>query len=162
MAELIAEAVFHDGKFSQAFPNYGVERRGAPVTAFVRIDDKYIRLRSQIYHPDFAIIQESGLVEGANAFNGLKDGATVLINTANPDEVKPPQGVALKAIDATAIAMEVIGRPIINTIMLGAFAGMTGLMTMESVEKVIRERFAGDIADKNVEAAKRGFEAAKS
>lgn len=159
MAELIAEAVFCDGKFSQAFPNFGVERRGAPVAAYVRIDDKYIRLRSQVYNPNFVIIQDASLIGGVDVFAGLEKGATVLVNASEmPKDIKLPSGINLKVISGTDLAMQIIGKPIINTILLGAFAGLSRLISIESVEKAIRERFSGEIADKNVEAARRGFE----
>jgi len=162
MAELIAEAVFYDGKFSQAFPNFGVERRGAPVVAYVRIDNKYIRLRSQVYSPNFVIIQDASLIDGVDVFAGLKKGATVLVNASKMSEsINLPEGVNLKIISGTDLAMRIIGRPIINTILLGAFAGLSGLISMKSVEKAIRERFKGEIADKNVEAAKTGWELIK-
>ncbi|MFA6422290.1 MAG: pyruvate ferredoxin oxidoreductase subunit gamma [Candidatus Buchananbacteria bacterium] len=159
MAELLAEAVFYDGKFSQAFPNFGVERRGAPVTAYVRVDEKYIRLRSQVYSPDVVIIQDSSLIGGVDVFAGLTDGGMAVINVSSETpEIKAPNNIKVHTIDAKKLALEIIGKPIINTIMLGVFAGITGIVKMESVEKVIRERFSGDIAEKNVLAAKRGFE----
>lgn len=163
MAELIAEAVFYDGKFSQAFPNFGVERRGAPVAAYVRIDDKYIRLRSQVYNPNFVIIQDPSLIGGVNVFAGLEKGATVLVNSSKmPENIDLPKGVTIKVVSGTDLAMQIIGKPIINTILLGAFAGLSGLISIESVEKAIRERFKGEIGDKNVEAARKGYEMIKN
>ncbi len=158
MAELIAEAIFYDGKFSQAFPNFGVERRGAPVTAYVRADKKFIRLRSQVYEPDYIIVQDPSLLGAVDIFAGAKKGTVVLLNSEKEDlNFKVPSDIILKTIPAKKIAMEIIGKPIINTIMLGAFAKLSGLTEMRSVEKAINERFSGDIADKNVKAAKRGF-----
>lgn len=159
MAELITTAAFYDGKFSQGFPNFGVERRGAPVEAYVRIDDKFIRLRSQVYEPDFVIVQDESLLSGTPVFGGLKNNGLVLINSEKQaNEIKPPAKVALKIIPATKIGLEIIGKPIINTIMLGAFAALSGLISFAAVEKAIKERFSGEIAVKNVEAAKRGYE----
>lgn len=158
MAELIASAVFYDGRYSQAFPNFGVERRGAPVTAFVRIDDKFIRLRSQIYEPDFIIVQDDSLVGGVDVFSGAKKGTIVLINTVKPVEFfKVPKGVIIKTVDATGIGLKIIGKPIINTVVLGAFAGLSSLIKMPSVERAITERFELAIAEKNIEAAREGF-----
>jgi pyruvate ferredoxin oxidoreductase gamma subunit len=157
-AELIAMAAFYDGKFSQGFPNFGVERRGAPITAYVRIDDKFIRLRSQIIEPEYIIIQDSSLVGGVDVFSGAKIGTVVLINTEKPAKsFKAPKGVVVKTIAATDIAMAVLGKPIINTILLGVFAGLTGLIKLKSVERAITERFDGEIAKKNVEAARKGY-----
>jgi len=158
MAELLAEAAYYGGKISQAFPNFGVERRGAPVTAFVRIDDKPIRLRSQVYAPDYAIVQDTSLLIDGKLLADLKNTAVIVMNSCKEYACAVPRGVKIKDIDATGIAREVIGKPIINTVLLGAFAALSGLIELEAVEKVIRNRFSGDIADKNVEAARRGFE----
>lgn len=163
-AKLVAVTAFYDGKFSQGFPNFGVERRGAPVTAYARIDDKFIRLRSQIYNPDYIIIQDPSLIEGVDVFDGAKKGTMVIINTDKPvSDFKAPKGVEIKTIPATKIAMEVIGKPIINTILLGAFAGLSDIIKIESVEKAISEQFGDeDIREKNIKAARRGFELIKN
>ena len=159
MAELLAEAAFHSGLMSQAFPNFGVERRGAPVTAFVRLDKKFIRLRSQVTAPDYVIIQDSSLLDGVDVFAGAKKGTTVLINTKKPaNEFKTPAGVRIKTIYATGLALELLGRPIVNTILLGAFAGLIGTIKMDAVKKVIRERFSQELAEKNIAAAQKGYE----
>jgi pyruvate ferredoxin oxidoreductase gamma subunit len=159
MAELLAEASFYSGQEAQAFPNFGVERRGAPVTAYVRLDKKPIRLRSQVYTPDYIIIQDATLIDGVDVFAGAKKGTVVLINTKKPaSDFKVPTGVKVKTIYATGLALEVIGRPIVNTILLGAFAGLIGSIKMTAVDKVIKERFAGEIGDKNIIAAKKGYE----
>lgn len=159
LAELLAEAAYYSGKFAQAFPNFGVERRGAPVTAYVRLADKFIRLRSQVYTPDFLIVQDAGLLDGVDVFAGAKNGAIILINTTKPaSEFKAPKRVAVKTIAATELGTEILGRPIINTIMLGAFAKLSGLIKMSAVEKAIGERFDQELAQKNIEAAKKGFD----
>ncbi|MDO8669766.1 MAG: pyruvate ferredoxin oxidoreductase subunit gamma [Candidatus Buchananbacteria bacterium] len=162
-SKLIAMASFYDGQFSQGFPNFGVERRGAPVTAYVRIDDKFIRLRSQIYNPDYIIIQDPSLVEAVDVFAGAKEGTIALINTEKPaSDFKAPKGVEIKTIAATKIAMQIIGKPIINTILLGAFAGLTGIIKIESVGQAITEQFTDEeIVKKNIEAAKYGFNSIK-
>ena len=157
-AELIAAAAFYDGKFSQAFPNFGVERRGAPVTAYARIDDKFIRLRSQIYEPEYVIVQDVTLIGGVDVFIGVQKGATVLVNTEKePTDLDIPKGINIKIVPATGIAMKIINRPIVNTVLLGAFAGLSGLISLASVEKVIKERFKGEIATTNIQAARAGF-----
>jgi pyruvate ferredoxin oxidoreductase gamma subunit len=159
LAELLAEAGFYGGKEVQAFPNFGVERRGAPVTAYVRLSDKFINLRSQVYSPDYAIIQDVSLLSDEKVLADLKKGATVIINTAQElDKYKLPAGIKILTINASGLAMEVIGKPIINTIMLGAFAGATGLIKMSAIEKAIKARFSGELADSNVKAAQRGYE----
>jgi len=159
LAELIAEAAYYSGQQSQAFPNFGVERRGAPVTAYVRIDDKFIRLRSQVYCPDYAIIQDPTLLSDEKILGDLKSGSTVLVNSSRPlADLKLAKGVRLKIINASGLAMEVIGKPIINTIFLGAFAGLTGIIKMSAIEKALKQRFEREIAEKNILAAKRGLE----
>lgn len=158
-AELIAAAAFYDGKFSQAFPNFGVERRGAPVLAYARINDKFIRLRSQVYQPDFLIVQDATLID-ANFFTDLKKGTKILLNTEKSAvDFKLPVGIEIYPIKATEVALEIIGRPIINTTLLGAFAKLSGLISLSGVEQAIKERFENkDLAKKNVLAAKKGFE----
>ncbi|MFA6594106.1 MAG: pyruvate ferredoxin oxidoreductase subunit gamma [Candidatus Buchananbacteria bacterium] len=159
LAELLAEAAFYSGQEAQAFPSFGVERRGAPVMAFVRLDNKPIRLRSQVYSPDYAIVQDPTLLTDEKILSDLKNGSIVLINSSKPlGELKVPAGVRVKTINASGLALEVIGKPIINTIFLGAFAGLTGLIKLPAIERAIAERFEGEIAEKNIAAAKRGFE----
>lgn len=162
-AELIAAAAFYDGKFPQAFPNFGVERRGAPVAAYVRIAEKFIRLRSQVYEPDFVIIQDASLIDGVAVFAGLKKGGVALINSEKKfKDFKTPRGVEVVTIDAAEIAKKIIGKPIINTVLLGAFSGLSGVIKLESVERAIRERFSDQvIAEKNIAAAREGFAATK-
>ena len=159
MAELLAESAFYDKLESQAFPNFGVERRGAPVTAYVRLDKKPIRLRSQICAPDYVIIQDASLLADEHILADIKKQATVIINTSKSlNNYKLPKGVRIITIDALEIAQEVIGKPIINTVLLGAFAGVTGLISLTAIDKAIKERFVKEIAEKNIEASKKGFE----
>jgi pyruvate ferredoxin oxidoreductase gamma subunit len=158
-AELIAVAAFEDGKWSQAFPYFGTERRGAPVTAFARISDKQIRIRSQIYEPDYVIVQDPSLLHSVDVASGLKETGLVIVNTEmKPSELKINTKATIRTIDATALAIEVIGIPIVNTALLGAFAGATKEIRLDSVNKAIRERFPGKVGDKNVAAVKRAFE----
>jgi pyruvate ferredoxin oxidoreductase gamma subunit len=125
-AELIAVAAFKSGVFSQAFPAFGVERRGAPVQAFVRFADSKIRLRSQVYEPDYVIVQDASLIKDVNVFGGLKTGGIAIINTEMESDFVVPDGVRLIVIDATSIALEVLGLPIANTTLMGAFAAASG------------------------------------
>ena len=156
-AELIATAAFENGVFAQAFPMFGVERRGAPVQAFVRFADKKIRLRSQIYEPDYIIVQDSTLIKDVNVFGGLKKGGIAVVNTEKGGAWNVPEGVRLVTIDATRIALEALGLPITNTALMGAFAAASGEISMEAMEKVIRHRFGKDLADKNIDAARRAY-----
>jgi pyruvate ferredoxin oxidoreductase gamma subunit len=158
-AELIAVAAFEDGKWSQAFPYFGTERRGAPVTAFARIADQPIRIRSQIYQPDYVIVQDPSLIPAVDVASGMKDDGLIIINSEKkPGDIKLHTKATVKTIDATSLALEVIGLPIVNTALLGAFAGATRTIRLESVNKAIRERFPGKVGDKNVAAVKRAYE----
>lgn len=157
-AELIATAAFTAGVFSQAFPAFGVERRGAPVQAFVRFSDEKIRLRSQVYEPDYVIVQDSTLIRDVNVFSGMKEGGIVLINTEKKGEYNVPAGVKVIAFDATKIAIEEIGLPITNTTLMGAFAAASGEITLEALKGAIEERFPGKLAATNFAAAKRAYE----
>ena len=157
-AELIATAAFTAGVFSQAFPAFGVERRGAPVQAFVRFSDEKIRLRSQVYEPDYVIVQDSTLIRDVNVFSGMKEGGIVLINTEKKGEYNVPAGVKVIAFDATKIAIEEIGLPITNTTLMGAFAAASGEITIEALKGAIEERFPGKLAATNFAAAKRAYE----
>lgn len=158
-AELIAVAAFEDKRFSQAFPAFGVERRGAPVMAFARIADRPIRIRSQIYEPDYVVVQDVTLLDVVDVASGLKADGKIIINTDKPKEnLKLNTKAEIITIDATKIAMEILGRPIVNTTMLGAFCGATKEVSLESLNKAISERFKGELGKKNLAAIKTAYE----
>ncbi|HMB26239.1 MAG TPA: pyruvate ferredoxin oxidoreductase subunit gamma [Patescibacteria group bacterium] len=163
-AELLAVAAFYDGKFSQAFPNFGVERRGAPVEAYVRIADEKIRLREQIYNPDYLIVQDSGLIKVApQVKKGLKKVKGILINSQKSKAELWP-GIRCKnfyTVPATQIAVEIIGKPFINTAVLGAFTAMSQVVSIKSLERAIKEKFVGKgekIQITNVQAMKKAYQ----
>jgi pyruvate ferredoxin oxidoreductase gamma subunit len=160
-AELIAVAAFEGGMFAQAFPAFGVERRGAPVQAFVRFDNKKIRLRSQVYEPDYIIVQDSTLIKDVNVFQGLKAGGIAIINTEKALEYPFPEGVRLIILDATSIALKQLGVPITNTTLMGAFAAASGEIELRSLEDSVRRRFRGELADKNIAAAEEAYQFVK-
>ncbi len=158
-AELLSIAAFADGKFSQAFPAFGVERRGAPVQAFTRISDSTIRLRSQVYEPDYVIVQDSSLLEIVNVASGAKDKGIILINTEfAPEKFKLDTKAKIITIDATRIALDIIGRPIVNTVLIGAFAGATGEINPISIQEAVKERFPGKVGEKNAEAIQKAYD----
>jgi len=157
-AELIAVAAFEGGVFSQAFPAFGVERRGAPVQAFVRFDDRKIRLRSQVYEPDYIIVQDSTLIKDVNVFLGVKPGGIVIVNSGKKIDAAVPAGVRMITIDATSIALEVLGIPITNTTLMGAFAAASGEIKFAALENALKHRFPKELADKNIMAAKKAFD----
>ncbi|MDD3246721.1 MAG: pyruvate ferredoxin oxidoreductase subunit gamma [Methanosarcina sp.] len=161
-AEMISIAAFEDGKFSQAFPAFGVERRGAPVQAFTRISDSPIRLRSQIYTPDYVIVQDATLLETVDVASGIKDDGVIIVNTTEkPENLKLDTKARVMTVDATKVAMDIIGFPIVNTILLGAFAGATGEINVESIKKAVKGRFSGKVAEKNAQAIQKAYELIK-
>lgn len=160
-AELIAVAAFEDGIYSQAFPAFGVERRGAPVQAFVRFNDEKIRLRSQVYEPDYIIVQDSSLIRDVDVFGGLKKGGIAIVNTERSIAAAVPEGVRLITIDATGIALEKLGVPIMNTTLIGAFAAATGEIALPAIRKALMRRFPGKLGEKNVAAAEYAYNLVK-
>lgn len=154
LAHLIAEAAFEQGEWSQAFPAFGVERRGAPVEAFARIDDQKITDRSQVNEPTCVIVQDPTLLEFVDVSVGLVDEGAIVVNSANrPAELGIDSNAQVVTVDATGIAREHLGRPIMNTALLGAFAGTTGLLDIDSIETVTISSFGGDVGRKNANAA---------
>jgi len=160
--KLLADAAFREGKDVQSFPYFGVERRGAPVTAFTKIDSKPIRVKSQIYEPDYVIVLDASLLAAVDVTAGLKPDGIVLVNT-----VKPPEEVAesvagkICTVDATGIAIaNKLGskaQPIVNTSILGAFAKASGIVKIESVITAITEGL-NRYPDRNAEAARQAYE----
>lgn len=159
-AEMLSIAAFEQGRHAQAFPSFGSERTGAPVVSFCRIDDKPIRSREPISAPDALIIQDAHLLHQVDVFQGLKPQGYVLINSGRTvselglDEVaaRLPPGRMI-TIPATEIAMKHLGRPLPNAVLLGGFAALTGLITLDAVVHAIHHKFKGQIADRNAAAA---------
>jgi 2-oxoacid:acceptor oxidoreductase gamma subunit (pyruvate/2-ketoisovalerate family) len=155
-ARLLAEAAFLEGKYCQAFPFFGAERRGAPVVAFARINENPIRTRTQIYEPDYVAVLDPTLVEAVNITSGLKPNGMIILNSKKvPDSLKNRR---VATVDATSIAVETLGAPITNTAMLGSLAKATGLVSLDSVEKVIKKYFKGKLAEKNIPAVRAAYE----
>jgi len=157
LAFLIAMAAFYDGKYSQAFPVFGVERKGSPVAAFVKIDENFIRSREQVYKPDYIIIQDPSLVKVADVLTGAKKNTVVIVNSDKiPEQVCPGYTGKVYCVPVLKIALKEIGKPIINTAMLGAFAKISGLIKLESAKKAIKEnlgeKYGRDVIDKNIKA----------
>jgi pyruvate ferredoxin oxidoreductase gamma subunit len=167
-AELLSVAAFLEGKHAQAFPSFGSERTGAPVVAFCRIDTREIRLREPIMAPDAIIIQDPTLLNQVDVFQGLKADGYVLINSTKGFEELGIGEVAKKlhanrqvCVPATDIAMKHLGRPLPNAVLLGAFAGLSGVISLESVASAIRDKFKGKVADGNIAAATAALEYVK-
>ncbi len=158
MASMMAEAGFESGNYAQGFPSFGVERLGAPIEAFVRFDDKEITDRSQVYSPDYVIVQDSTLIELVDVAKGLSEDGMIIINSSkDAKEIDIDTEAKVLTVDATDIARRHLGRPIMNTALSGAFAKATGLIEKESMAKVIRNTFGGDVGEKNVKAMEEAY-----
>ncbi len=159
-AEVLALAAIGEGKYAQAFPSFGPERRGAPVVAFCRISDQPIKIRANIYEPDFAVVLDASLLRIVNVAAGLKPSG-ILITTSkdSPEKVKEQLGIKnqLGVVDAVKIAAEILGLPITNTTMLGALAKAAQVVEKESFIVPLRERF-GRIAERNISAFERAYQ----
>jgi pyruvate ferredoxin oxidoreductase gamma subunit len=159
LSEFLAEAAFKDGLYAQSFPSFGSERQGAPVVAFVRVSDKPIRVRSQIYRPDFLIVQDESLFGGVDVLEGLKDGGLVVINSEKqPSDFDIPDVYRVVTVPATDLAIKHIGRPIVNTIMVGAFSGASGEIRLRALEESVTNRYPGELAQKEIAAMREAYE----
>ena len=160
-AELLARAAISEGKYAQAFPSFGPERRGAPVLAFVRINSKEpIRIRAEIVQPDVVVVLDPRLVQVVNVTSGLKERGLLIINTIKaPQDVEPEleNKWGLATVDATKIARELLGVPIVNTTMIGALVRATGVVKLESLFEPLKHRF-GRLAERNINAMKKAYE----
>jgi len=163
-AELIAIAAFYEGWEAQAFPSFGVERTGAPIQSFARISDKPIITREQIYKPTVLIIQDSTLIKTVDVFSGSTPETVVIINSSKNNW--PELNKKFKRLyftPATEIALKIFGRNIVNTVILGAFAKQTKLVSLDSLKKAIREKFADKgeaMIAKNIQAITEDYESA--
>lgn len=154
VGQLLAEAFFARGAYVQTFATYGGERRGAPVTAFLRVSDRPIARRCDVEHPELVMLFEPTFLADGTGLAGLRPGAVLLINTPSPPSA--PAGLRIAAVDALSAARECgLGR-IINTAMLGAFCRVSGLLTLDEMEAVLRARLGAE-AEANVAAMRRAF-----
>lgn len=158
-AELIARAAISEGKYAQSFPSFGPERRGAPVLAFVRISDEFIRIRTDIHEPDIVVVLDPGLLRVVDVTAGLKENGKIIVNSRkSPEQLKSDFGYKWPAasVNASKIARETIKLPITNTAMIGAFLKITDVVKINSVVEELKERF-GARAEANIEAMKRAY-----
>jgi len=158
--ELLALAAIEEGKFAQGFPSFGPERRGAPVLAFCRVDDKPIKLRCKILNPDVVVVLDGSLLAIQNPPADLREGGLIVLNTPKTAaEIRQEYGYThtLVLVDANKIAREVLGVPIVNTTMIGALLRATGVVKVETMEDPLKERF-GPLAVKNFNALKVAYE----
>ena len=163
--ELLSIAAFEQGRHAQAFPSFGSERTGAPVVAFCRIDDTEIRLREPILAPDVLIVQDPTLLHQVDVFQGLQPDGYVLINSQRSfhelglAEIEQRyRHERLTTVPATEIALKHLGRPLPNAVLLGGFAALSGLVSLDAVAHAIRDKFSGKVAEGNIAAAAEAFD----
>ncbi len=164
-SELLARTAIYEGKYIQSFPEFGPERMGAPVTAFTRISTEPIRIHCAVYEPDVVAVLDSTLLKTVPVAAGLNENGIIIVNSADEpakvkDMLKAVKG-KVWTVPATEIALRILGVPITNTAMLGAVARATSIVTLESIEKIVKERFRLDIAEKNFAVIKEAYTEAK-
>jgi 2-oxoacid:acceptor oxidoreductase gamma subunit (pyruvate/2-ketoisovalerate family) len=160
--KILASALFKEGKYAQSFPAFGVERRGAPVLAFTRIDDRPIRLRCEIYEPDHLVVLDPTLIPSTNVTAGLKKGGSILINSEQPAiSFGLPADFKAITIDASSIAVKhrlgTRSMPIVNTAILGAFSKLTGVVGIDALIDALRE-FVPSRKEENTEATLEAYQ----
>jgi 2-oxoacid:acceptor oxidoreductase gamma subunit (pyruvate/2-ketoisovalerate family) len=164
-SELLARAAIHEGKYIQSFPEFGPERMGAPVKAYTRISDAPIRLHSAVYNPNLAIVMDPTLLATVPVTKGLGEDGILILNTTKDSktikkELNMTQGTVW-TVSATEIALQILGRAITNTAMLGVVARATGIVEMESIEKAVNDRFPEQLAEKNIGVIKEAYKEAR-
>ena len=160
-SKILAKALAEEGHVVKAIPSFGFERRGAPVTAYLRFSDKEIRQITNIYNPDCIVCLDPTLPRSVDIFKGINDNAVYIQATKKSiSELSIPGNISKVGVcDAFGLAMEIIGRPITNTIMLGVFARTSGLVSVKSINKAMESVAFRDAAlNKNIEAVKLGYE----
>ncbi|MGD9498299.1 MAG: 2-oxoacid:acceptor oxidoreductase family protein [Armatimonadota bacterium] len=153
---ILAVAAAEEGWKINAFPEYGAERRGAPMRSYVRISDEPIRLRSSVKRPDVVGVLDDTLLTSENVTDGMPDGAVLVVNTdQSPEQIRQQlsnPNVKVFVVNATRIAMDTIGRPIPNTPMLGAMAKAAGLASLQALKNAVHERLGGKLSQAALEA----------
>jgi len=151
----MAASVF-EGKYSLAFPSFGPERRGAPVLGFTRISETPITDRSMVDSCDYVVVLDETLI-GPPVLAGVKENGVFLINTKTPGKYREMTDKKIVTLDATSLAIEILGRPITNTAMLGALVSVSGAVSLSSVQDAIRQGMKAAIAEKNCVVAEKAF-----
>ncbi len=160
-AELLAVAAFAEDRYAQAFPSFGSERTGAPVAAFCRIDVRPIRTHEPIVAPDAVVVADPTVLHQMDVLGGLRADGYLLVNSgrsAGELDITGAVTARLCLVPANDLAREHVGRPLPNAALLGGFAALTGVVSIESVTAAIRQRFAGPVGERNVTAARAAFD----
>jgi pyruvate ferredoxin oxidoreductase gamma subunit/2-oxoisovalerate ferredoxin oxidoreductase gamma subunit len=161
-SRVFAEAAIFDGKYAQSFPDFGPERLGAPIAAFTRIDSQPIEIRSQVYTPNAVAVFEDSLLTKVPVTKGLVTNGKLVVNCTeeNTEELKKigeKAGASTLYLNANRIAMELIGSLTVSTIMLGALAQASGFVSIDSLEKIVRDKFQGSMGETNAKMVRMGF-----
>ena len=165
-ADFFTQVAIAEGKYSQAFPEYGPERSGAPMRSYTRVSSSPIKLHSAVYAPNVLIIVDPTLFGPVNVLEGLTDDCIIIINTpSSPEEARKQygiQGFRVCTVDATRISLDELGRPIPNMPMVGALVRTTGLVQLNNVIEGLRRTFSGkfgkEVVEKNIRAINRAYE----
>ncbi|MBN1352556.1 2-oxoacid:acceptor oxidoreductase family protein [candidate division KSB1 bacterium] len=168
-ALLLAEAVIEEGSYGQGFPDYGPERTGAPMRGFTRISDEPIYIHCAVKNPSIVIVLDQTLLETVDVTEGMPNNGVLIVNTpSSPSEIRAKlrlKGKTVYTLNANQIALEEIGRPIPNTVMLGALLKAAGLMQMDTLlrglTKKFSHKFSQKVIDSNISAVKRAYEEVK-
>jgi 2-oxoacid:acceptor oxidoreductase gamma subunit (pyruvate/2-ketoisovalerate family) len=162
---MLGKAALEEGNYIQAFPEFGPERTGAPVRAFLRISKKPIQVYAQVYNPDIVICIDPTLLEVVNPTDGLKkDGILVLNTTMSPEEIRSKysfKGGKVATVDASKIALDIMGRPFYNMPTLAAAVRASGIVKIETVVQEVQERYPGKVGSLNKAAMERAVEEAQ-
>ncbi len=165
-SELLAKAAILEGKYVQSFPEFGPERMGAPLAAYTRLSDKPISLHCSIYNPNIVVVLDPTLLKTVNVADGLTEDGVLIVNTQeSPADLRGRLNVKSQTVwtvPATDIAIKTLNVPITNTAMLGAATRAASLVNLESIEKVIRERFRQELAERNMAVIREAYEEART
>jgi pyruvate ferredoxin oxidoreductase gamma subunit len=162
LAQFLAIAALEDGRYGNAFPflGGGGERRGKPIIAFCRLSERPIRIRSRVNEADYVILQDATIIKEVDVLAGLKSGGLILVNTDMAAEDLELKGKCkIYPFSAEEIARKILGRPIMNTALLGAFSAITEELSLDAVIKAVRKKFHGDLAEKNVQVLQESYDA---
>ena len=169
--QILAQAAFLEGYYAQAFPKFGIERRGASVSAYVRLHDRPIQIRSNVQKPDFAIVGDMMAVSPSALFRGMKPAGTIIVNTSkSPGQLQSygdregRKDTRIFAVDATGISLRAYGEtsiPITSVAMIGAFCAVFKEIQLRSVYAALEQFFPPSLVNKNMQAAQLAFEELK-
>jgi pyruvate ferredoxin oxidoreductase gamma subunit len=157
----MAIAALEDGKYGQAFPflGGGGERRGKPIMAFCRLSDQPIRLRSRVSKADYVILQDVTILGEVDVAAGAKTGGMILVNTdRSPAKLALSGDFQVRSFSADELARKILGRPIMNTALLGAFAAMTGELSLDAALKAVQSKFPGALGEKNARVVEQSYQ----